>query len=207
MVKTFIISDTHFYHHNIIKYCNRPFHGENHMNEVMIENWNSVVSPKDRVIHVGDFCFGDQFKAELILNRLQGNILLCRGNHDKKLWKWYLGHGHEQKCRVLPVESTCVDSGIGPIWISHYPEDVRNGAPLNTIKFKHVMGHIHGHIHDRITKDPTKFNACVEYLNYTPIELEAVINTLCGSFNRSSDSISPKESIQTNQKEFLGVVS
>lgn len=39
---TFFTSDTHFGHANIINLCNRPFKDVNHMNDMLVENWNSV---------------------------------------------------------------------------------------------------------------------------------------------------------------------
>lgn len=50
----FFTSDTHFYHTNIIKYCNRPFKSMHEMNEVMMNNWNKIVKPTDTVCHLGE---------------------------------------------------------------------------------------------------------------------------------------------------------
>ena len=51
----FFTSDHHFYHSNIIKYCQRPFHSVEEMNEEMIRRWNSVVGVDDTVYYLGDF--------------------------------------------------------------------------------------------------------------------------------------------------------
>ena len=37
--KVFFTSDTHFYHGNIIRFCNRPFEDVEMMNETIISNW------------------------------------------------------------------------------------------------------------------------------------------------------------------------
>jgi len=42
----FFTSDLHFYHYNIIQFCNRPFKNLHQMHDTLIENWNSVV-PKN----------------------------------------------------------------------------------------------------------------------------------------------------------------
>jgi len=49
------------------------------MNAALIENWNSIVRPKDTVYHLGDFGFGDIGE---ILKQLNGKTFLIEGSHD-----------------------------------------------------------------------------------------------------------------------------
>ena len=64
MAKTFVISDTHFNHAGILDFKDyigkpcREFDSIEQMNECMLDNWVSVVGPKDTVIHCGDVLFG-----------------------------------------------------------------------------------------------------------------------------------------------------
>ena len=82
--KIFWTSDSHYFHNNILKYCNRPFETVEAMNEALVANWNSVVKPDDHVYHLGDFCFGNVEKWNWCLEpgRLNGHIHLILGNHD-----------------------------------------------------------------------------------------------------------------------------
>ncbi|MCB0512609.1 MAG: metallophosphoesterase, partial [Bacteroidetes bacterium] len=77
-------SDTHFFHENIIKYCNRPFSSAEEMNEVLIDNWNSVVKPGDIVYHLGDVTMGQKSHGQFssLWTRLNGRKRLVVGNHD-----------------------------------------------------------------------------------------------------------------------------
>lgn len=54
MTNIWLVSDTHFNHSNIIKYCNRPYQSVSEMDWDMVEKWNSVVKPNDHVYHLGD---------------------------------------------------------------------------------------------------------------------------------------------------------
>ena len=88
---TWFTSDTHYWHSNVIKYCNRPFSSVEEMNEALIDNWNAVVKDGDTVFHLGDVIFAGVTKAREIIPRLKGNKILIRGNHDsifKKDEKW-----------------------------------------------------------------------------------------------------------------------
>ena len=89
----FFTSDTHFFHKNIIQYCNRPFKDIEEMNEKLIENWNNVVPYNGIVFHLGDVSFSGKEKTSSMVSRLNGKIYLVRGNHDGKninedLFEW-----------------------------------------------------------------------------------------------------------------------
>ena len=149
----YIISDTHFNHENIIHYASRPFSGVIAMNDVLIKNWNSVVTPSDTVYHLGDFGFGSPSALEAILKRLNGVKILVKGNHDRHTLATYRRIGFEDVYQRLHIG--------GLYYLSHRPEQ-RQKAPI----------HLHGHIHNKLIPDcpPWQRNMCVELIGYTPVE-------------------------------------
>lgn len=83
MCKVFATSDLHFMHDKEFLYSRRGFSEINEHDEALIKNWNEVVSDQDIVIVLGDFYMGTNHEcAARLINRLNGNILLIRGNHD-----------------------------------------------------------------------------------------------------------------------------
>lgn len=79
----YLSSDMHFGHANIIRYSKRPYQYITDMDEGLIENWNSKIKPGDTAFILGDFSFyKDEDLIFSILNRLNGNIILVKGNHD-----------------------------------------------------------------------------------------------------------------------------
>lgn len=81
--KLYFTSDTHFLHENIIKYCNRPFNNIGHMDEVIVNNWNSMITDDDTIFHLGDFCWGGKGEWIHFMHRLRGKKILIQGNHDR----------------------------------------------------------------------------------------------------------------------------
>ena len=87
-MKSWITSDLHFGHANIMKFCpvtRAGFQDTDHMREQMIAEWNRDVAPEDETFILGDFAFLPARDAVAILRRLNGTKVLIEGNHDRKL--------------------------------------------------------------------------------------------------------------------------
>ncbi|MFH1711378.1 MAG: metallophosphoesterase [Nanoarchaeota archaeon] len=151
-----ITSDQHFNHENIIKYCKRPFHSVEQMNEFMIKKWNEKVGRDDLVIHLGDFGFGSVEKIEEIRKRLNGTIILLAGNHEsyKKM----------KDCEFIFINEGSIQ--FRNIILSH--------RPLSLDKIPKGFVNVHGHIHEK--ESLHGINVGVDKTNFEPIELESLIN-------------------------------
>ena len=131
---TWFISDSHFFHNNIIKYCNRPFKSVEEMNMKMIESWNSVVKKNDIVWHLGDFALGPNQKKTIpeLVSKLNGRINLVLGNHDHNAVKFYYDAGFH---RVYDRKVIINDFVI----LSHAPLMFNN----ENCPFFNIYGHVH----------------------------------------------------------------
>lgn len=154
----FVISDTHWHHKNIIEYSNRPFSSLEEMDEVMVQNWNKVVKPQDKVYHLGDvYMPKKQEKSDWLFSRLNGTKVLILGNHDvgkdQVLLKWFK---RIYAYRFLPDFR---------VTLSHVPIHV------DSIQRRTLLN-IHGHTHEKGSPEGPYRSACVELINYTPIAIE-----------------------------------
>ena len=90
-MRTWITSDLHFGHTNIMKFCPQSrarFKNDvNFMNEEMVREWNACVQPEDTVYILGDVAFLPATKAAEYMNRCNGTKILIEGNHDRKALK------------------------------------------------------------------------------------------------------------------------
>ena len=131
--KLFFTSDTHLGHFNICKYCHRPFQSRSEMDQTLIANWNSVVPEDGIVVHCGDFMLPHENNIKeymKYLNKLNGRVLLLRGNHDII----ELLTSNEKLISVQDKAMIEVDSI--KIYAEHYPCAAFNGD-------YHIYGHVH----------------------------------------------------------------
>ena len=163
MCDVMIISDTHFTHKNILTFMlpngsrMRPFASVEEMDELMVNNWNRVVSPRTKVYHLGDVVMHKRYLP--IMARLNGRKRLVRGNHDSDdiPTREYLKYFEEVYGSRL----------IANLLMTH--------IPVHPESIKPTWTNIHGHTHSNqgaLALGPKYFNVCVEMINYTPISLE-----------------------------------
>ncbi|NJO65000.1 MAG: phosphoesterase [Richelia sp. RM2_1_2] len=138
--KIHFTSDSHFYHFNIIRYCNRPFQSVTEMNETMISRWNERVKKDDVVYHLGDIFLGTENEARSIISRLNGTIYLIEGNHERTALSMRSAFGWVRNMFTLKVNDTDAPRGIQEIVMCHY-------AMLTWNKAHHGAWHIFGHSH------------------------------------------------------------
>ena len=81
----YFTSDLHFRHDRIIKHANRPFRDAEEMDRVLLNNWNNTVGRDDEVYMLGDLTMKGAEVANSLLTKLNGDIHIIRGNHDKFL--------------------------------------------------------------------------------------------------------------------------
>lgn len=179
-MSNFYIADTHFGHSNIIRFDNRPFSNINEMDEILIKNWNKVVSDGDIVYILGDFSWYKEPETLDILKSLNGNKFLIRGNHDRispKILKQFV-----KVCDYLEVN----DKGRRVI-ISHYPMMSWNGQFRDSV---HLYGHVHNtkqwevcekckqeSLRNEIPTQMYNVGCMMPYMDFTPRTLDEILTT------------------------------
>jgi len=164
-MKYWIITDTHFGHRKMEEYCKRPSDFE-----ARIFKGLKMIQPDDIVIHLGDFCIGDDVKWHNFWNSaLYANKrILIRGNHDRKSSAWYYAHGWHAVCENLSLHYN-----KRYITFSHIP--LENPQNLN------IHGHLHANNNNFRYENEPELNKnhkllAIELTDYKPVLLDKLIN-------------------------------
>jgi len=168
----FFTSDTHFFHKNIIKYEDRPFRNIEEMNTTLINNWNWKITKNDNVYILGDFSFGSEDETIKLLNILNGNKFLIKGNHDKVVKNRDVANkfGWIRDYYMLR-------QGELKIALFHYPIQVWDCRHHNAL---HFYGHIHSNKgnHAMEYNIPNSYNVGVDVNNFEPMSLQEIKNKI-----------------------------
>ena len=166
-MKIWLTTDTHFNHAKLLEF-GRPDNFE----EKILKNL-SIIQPGDLLIHLGDFCIGQDAKwHEEFFKRLPGvKTVLVKGNHDGKSYSWYMDHGWGVVCKNMTIKV------LGKyVMLSHMPW-VDVGYDLN----------IHGHFHDSdhrrhepelvAIKNDKQLLLAIELTGYKPVLITSLLTS------------------------------
>ena len=182
MPSVFLVSDTHFGHAGVCRFTRndgvtklRPFDTPEEMDEFMVEAWNARVRPNDKVYHLGDVVMSRRSLS--IMDRLNGDKVLIRGNHD--IFKDEDYRKYFRELRAYHVMNGMILSHI----------------PIHSESLGRFGVNIHGHTHaNRVmrparvleefidhgctTIDERYHCVCVEQTDFAPILFEDVIKRI-----------------------------
>lgn len=134
-----IVSDTHLNHTKLEEWGGRSGDWQE-----QIKKGISSIPEGDTLIHLGDICIGDDANVHNVLFGPLGigiakhlrNVILVRGNHDKKGIAWYEEHGWDFVC-----------DGLELIYQGHYLHLTHRPARPQGNTSWNIHGHTHGNMH------------------------------------------------------------
>ncbi len=172
----YFTSDLHFYHGNVIRYCNRPFDGYMSMNSALIANWNNTVKYNDDVYILGDITMRGPEIVNSLMPALNGRKHLICGNHDLFVRKESFNATNFEIVTDYHVLNHQIRGKNYMFCLMHYPLLTWNHAGRGSI-------HLHGHIHstpeynnENIRNGILRFDVGVDAHNYSPVSIETVIH-------------------------------
>lgn len=138
----------------------RPWNNTDEMDDELIRRWNDTVRPQDKVYHLGDVVINR--KHLHTIGRLNGDLVLIRGNHDIFKLDDYTPYFRD-------IRAYHVLKGANVI-LSH--------IPVHPGQLQRWRANIHGHLHANSLDDKRYLCVSMEQIDYTPILLEEALSRL-----------------------------
>lgn len=145
------MSDLHYYHANVIRHNSRGFKDVQEMNNFILGELKSRISPGDILFDLGDLFWNitPNQMCEVLDQIPTNNIYKIVGNHDR--YGVYYGSGGLEVrkrfkivCDILDIQVESWKTGeTYMVTMSHYPMISWNHKPHGSI-------HLHGHTHSNI---------------------------------------------------------
>lgn len=167
-MKTWITADWHL-GENRFELIGRSFSTADDMINSLVDNYNQLVAPDDKVYVVGDVCYQNARGYLPLTSRFNGKKILIRGNHDRVFTDNDFSAYFEE---IIP-EGKGIELDVEgiPCYITHYPSEGRND------RFNLV-----GHIHSAWKYQLNSLNIGVDVNHFRPVCMDKIpfhFKTIC----------------------------
>lgn len=174
MSKTWVWSDPHLGHHNICNFTNsdgtkvRPWDDVTQMDNDLINWYNELVKPDDRVYILGDVTFTTANMNKYV-PRLMGRKVLVPGNHEPTKMRKYFDLFDDVRGYVVKKGFIMSHIPIHPGSLSRWQLNIHGHTHANQVKIMNRDGQ------ETDNPDTRYFCACVEQTNFRPILLDDIL--------------------------------
>lgn len=198
----FVISDTHCWHNNILRYCSRNFPTVEAMNTAIYDGL-SVLPKGSTLYHLGDFSFGGLDKVKDAYREYIGRlakqqinkVVFHQGNHDKYLlevindteFNWF-------RRQVEFVQYSRVNYNKNQFILFHYPIENWDGKHHGSF-----MLHGHGHSDMLTSLGLNRLDCGVDIIGYQPLTLDQIVEHIKIRNNNARSAVLD-EMVKINQE-------
>lgn len=164
--RTWIWSDLHLDHAEVVWCFNRPFRTSQAMCRALVEAWRESVKKSDRIICLGDITVGVANRGiDTALATLPGTRILVVGNHE-----FPIGGAGVKDYGFEAVYPTLVCETDPPLLLTHEPLDE---LPVGAVN-------VHGHLHGTEAREIARcsrhhLNVNVELTAFRPVRLSELV--------------------------------
>jgi len=173
----YFTADWHLHHNNIVNLCKRPWLPSDN-DSMVLGNCNQVVTEKDILVVIGDFCLSRELSVwQAYCRRIRAKTILCvRGNHDL-VCKNMVGTSNWKVVEEMDKYCEVVDDG-DQVWdttfdnrrfvLCHYPMRSWNHQHKGAV---HLFGHVHGRLEGQDTGNSIDVGIDNQRWGYRPVSL------------------------------------
>lgn len=170
-------SDLHLGHNKPFLYEPRGFKNIQEHDNAIIENWNKIIRPNDKVYVLGDLMLNDNEAGIEKIKQLKGQIYVVRGNHDSEV-RVNLYNNCNNIIKV--AEGQFLRYGKYHFYLSHYPTLCSNFDNEKPLKARMISLCGHSHSQD-VFADWDKgliYHVELDAHNNFPVSIDSIIKDI-----------------------------
>lgn len=172
----YFTSDLHLGHDREFLWGPRGVNSSAEHDELLIQNWNSMITNEDDVYILGDLMLGDNAAGSKKLAQLNGKLHIIWGNHDTNPRKEIYSTLHNV-VQVHGYADVLKYQGY-TFYLSHFPTLTAN---LESESLKRGTLNLFGHTHQKTNfyQDiPMMYNVGLDSHNMKPVSIDTIIQDM-----------------------------